>query len=112
MPESAPAVDPTPYYDLCRDTIEAELRPLVETSGGELVVRLGPTVATIEQEAAAWHADLVVVGSHGKSFAQRVMLGSVTERLLNHLPTSLVVVPVAVRVPAAQPAPALVPALG
>jgi nucleotide-binding universal stress UspA family protein len=112
MPESAPAVDPTPYYDLCRDTIEAELRPLVETSGGELVVRLGPTVATIEQEAAAWHADLVVVGSHGKSFAQRLMLGSVTERLLNHLPTSLVVVPVSVRVPAAQPAPALVPALG
>jgi nucleotide-binding universal stress UspA family protein len=114
MPESAPAVDPTPYYDLCRGTIEAELRPLVEPSGAELIVRLGPTVATIEDEALAWHADVVVVGSHGKSWAQRMMLGSVTERLLNHLPTSLVVVPVAVvREPAAAVrAPALVPALG
>jgi nucleotide-binding universal stress UspA family protein len=111
MPESAPAVDPTPYYDLCRGTIEAELRPLVASSGGELIVRLGLTVGTIEEEAAVWHADLVVVGSHGKSWTQRLMLGSVTERLLNHLPTSLLVVPVAVRQPAAEPAPVLVPAL-
>lgn len=112
MPESAPAIDPTPYYDLCRDTINTELRPLVEESGGELVVQIGPTVATIESEAAAWHADLVVVGSHGKNWTQRLMLGSVTERLLNHLPTSLVVVPVSVREPAAEHAPRLVPAIG
>ena len=111
MPESAPMVDATPYYDLCRSTIDAELRPLVETSGGELIVRIGPTVSTIEDEATSWRADLVVVGSHGKTWTQRLMLGSVTERLLNHLPTSLVVVPVSVRQPVAEPAPALVPAL-
>lgn len=111
MPESAPVVDPTPYYDLCRSTIEAELRPLVGESGGEMIVRIGPTVGTIEDEAASWHADLVVVGSHGKSWTQRLMLGSVTERLLNHLPTSLVVVPISVRQPVTEPAPALVPAL-
>jgi len=34
------------------------------------------------------------MGSHGKGWATRVLVGSVTERLLNHLPTSLVVVPV------------------
>src|SRR5207244_9160649 len=39
-------------------------------------------------------ADLLVMGSHGKGWATRVLVGSVTERLLNHLPTSLVVVPV------------------
>jgi len=38
----------------------------------------------------------LVVGSHGKGWAQRVLLGSVTERLINHLPTSLLVAPVAV----------------
>jgi nucleotide-binding universal stress UspA family protein len=111
MPESAPAVDPTSYYNLCRDAIEAELRPLVESTSRDLVVRIGPTVATIEEEAGAWRADVVVVGSHGKSWAQRLMLGSVTERLLNHLPTSLMVVPVSVRQPAANPVPSLVPAL-
>ena len=37
-----------------------------------------------------------MIGSHGKSWAQRVLLGSVTERVLNHLPTSLLVAPVGV----------------
>jgi hypothetical protein len=40
-----------------------------------------------------WRADLLVVGSHGKGWAERMLVGSVTERLINHLPTSLLVVP-------------------
>jgi nucleotide-binding universal stress UspA family protein len=116
MPENTPAMDPAPYLELCRETIETELRRLVGESGAELVVRIGPSAATIEEEAKAWQADLVVVGSHGKSWTQRLMLGSVTERLLSDLPTSLVVVPVSVRVPAAVGtrayAPALTPAIG
>lgn len=112
MPESAPAVDSTSYYNLCRDAIEAALRPLVDSSDSALVVRIGPTVATIEEEVSEWHADVVVVGSHGKSWSQRLLLGSVTEHLLNHLPTSLMVVPVSVPQPAVEPAPAaLVPAI-
>jgi nucleotide-binding universal stress UspA family protein len=50
-------------------------------------------VETILREAFAWQADLLVVGSHGRGWAERLLLGSVTERLLNHLPTSLLVVP-------------------
>lgn len=111
MPESVPTVDPAPYISLCRDTIDAELRPLVAPTGAELIVQIGPTARTIEDEAKAWHADLVVVGSHGKSWTQRLMLGSVTERLLNHLPASLVVVPVGAREPAAVPARALEPGM-
>lgn len=114
LPESGPVLDPEPYTALWRDTIDTEVRPVAAAAGVELVVRTGPTVATIEAEAAAWTADLLVVGSHGKNWTQRLMLGSVTERLLNHLPTSLVVVPVAVREPqrATAPAPALMPAIG
>ena len=48
---------------------------------------------TILAEAAEWKADLLVVGSHGKGWAERMLVGSVTERLLNHLPTSVLVVP-------------------
>jgi len=53
-------------------------------------------VETLLREASDWQADVLVVGSHGKGWAQRVLLGSVTERLINHLPTSLLVAPVSV----------------
>jgi len=115
MPEGV-QIDPQPYYDLCRETIDSVVHPLVEKSGTKLLIRRGPMLDTIKTEAAEWHADLIVVGSHGKSWTQRLMLGSVTEGLLNQLPASLLIVPVAVREPAAgsvrADAPALVPALG
>src|SRR5436189_50420 len=41
-------------------------------------------------------ADVLVAGSDGKGWDQRVLAGSVTERLINHLPTSLLVAPVGV----------------
>jgi hypothetical protein len=48
------------------------------------------------------------VGSHGKGWVDRALLGTVTERLLNQLPVSLLVVPVrkpdAVKEAAEQPA--------
>jgi len=49
----------------------------------------------ILHEAAEWRADLLVVGSHGKGWGKRMLVGSVTERLINHLPASLLVVPAA-----------------
>jgi len=35
-----------------------------------------------------------VVGSHGKGWVDRLLIGSTTERLLNRLPTSLLIVPI------------------
>lgn len=114
MPEGTFAVDGPSYFDLCRESIEDELRPLVEPAGAPLAVQLGPAAATVAATAAAWPADLVIVGSHGKNWSQRLVLGSVTERLLNDLPASLLVVPVAAYQPAAAMAPAraLVPVIG
>jgi nucleotide-binding universal stress UspA family protein len=45
-------------------------------------------------EAKQWEAQLVVVGSSGHGLVDRVLPGSVTEGLLNNLPTSLLVVPI------------------
>lgn len=67
------------------------------------VVRRGVAVDAIAEEAARWEADLTVVGSHGKGWMHRMLIGSTTERLLNLLPTSLLVVPV--RRPAPQRRP-------
>ncbi len=91
-----PLMDPTEYYALAQQTLERDVWPLVKTGGVEKFVRHGMVVDTLLREATDWQADVLVVGSHGKGWAQRVLLGSVTERLINQLPTSLLVAPVGV----------------
>jgi nucleotide-binding universal stress UspA family protein len=91
-----PPVDPTEYFALAQDTLQREIWPLVKAPAVEKFVRHGTVVDTLLREAADWKADVLVVGSHGKGWAQRVLLGSVTEQLINHLPTSLLVAPVGV----------------
>ena len=91
-----PPLDPNEYFALAQKMLEEEVWPLVKTPGVEKFVRHGHVVETVLREAAEWNADVLVVGSHGKGWAQRVLLGSVTERLLNNLPASLLVAPVGV----------------
>ena len=93
VPE-VPPVDPAEYYELTEELLRRDIWPLVTLPGAERVARHGMVVDTLLREAAEWPADLLVVGSHGKGWAERVLLGSVTEQLLNHLPTALLVVPV------------------
>ena len=68
----------------------------MKTSATQRLVRHGTVTDTLLREVTDWDADVLVVGSHGKGWAQRVLLGSVTEGLLNHMPTSLLVAPVGV----------------
>lgn len=95
-----PPMDPTEYFALAQETLERDVWPLVTASASEKLVRHGTVVDTLIREAADWKADVLVVGSHGKGWAQRVLLGSVTERLINQMPTSLLVAPVAAMAPA------------
>lgn len=81
------------YYDRARTVVERDVWPLVTRAGAQTVLRFGRTLDTIVQEAGEWPADLLVVGTHGKGWAERALLGSVAERLLHLLPTSLLVVP-------------------
>ena len=94
IPEFGRSPDSTAYYALIEDLLRREVWPLITAPGVETLTRHGMAVETILREVTEWQADLLVVGSHGRSWAERVLVGSVTERLLNHLPTSLVVVPV------------------
>jgi nucleotide-binding universal stress UspA family protein len=57
------------------------------------VVLSGIAADTIAEAAGAWRADLIVVGSHGKGWVDRLLVGSTTERLVTELPTSVLVVP-------------------
>ena len=94
--------EPSEYYALAQQTLERDIWPLIQTPGTEKIVRHGTVVDTLLREATDWRADVLVVGSHGKGWAQRVLLGSVTEGLINHLPTSLLVAPVGVGAAALQ----------
>jgi nucleotide-binding universal stress UspA family protein len=68
--------------------------PLVKMPGAETVVRRGRSAAAIADEVGQWQADLLIVGSHGKGWVDRLLLGSTSERLLHILPTLTLVVPV------------------
>jgi len=55
----------------------------------EPVVRSGDPRLAILDEAAAWEADLIVVGSHGRTGLKRMLMGSVAEYIVRHAPCSV-----------------------
>ena len=55
-------------------------------------VMIGSPVRRIVEEAQKWEADLIVVGSHGYGFWERMMLGSVSQSIAHHAPCSVLVV--------------------
>jgi nucleotide-binding universal stress UspA family protein len=55
-------------------------------------VRDGDARQVILDCAAEWHADLVVLGSHGKKGFDRLVLGSVSDRVARHAPCSVEIV--------------------
>ena len=58
----------------------------------ETAVREGDPRSAIVDEAEEWGADLVVVGSHGRTGLTRWLLGSVAHAVVGHAPCSVEVV--------------------
>ena len=85
-------------FDLARDTEEelgrfvADASPLSGAAPHTHVVT-GPAVDAIVQTAQQLGADLIVVGSHGISGAERLVFGSTTEGVLRRAHTSVLVTP-------------------
>jgi nucleotide-binding universal stress UspA family protein len=50
----------------------------------ETAVRRGDPRTEIEDEAKTWNADLIVLGSHGRTGVRRWLLGSVAEHVVRH----------------------------
>ena len=58
----------------------------------EAVVRVGHARTAIVDEARKWSADLIVLGSHGRTGLKRLLLGSVALSVVTHAPCSVEVV--------------------
>jgi nucleotide-binding universal stress UspA family protein len=52
----------------------------------------GDPKSAIIDDAKAWRADLIVLGSHGRKGLQRFMLGSVSETVMRHAHCSVEIV--------------------
>lgn len=55
-------------------------------------VLFGSPDSRIVETAETWNADLIVVGSHGYSRWERLLLGSVSDSVVHHAPCSVLVV--------------------
>jgi len=92
-------VDPPPVIaelppNWSREIVERDIWPRIPLVESGKVIREGAPFTVIVDEAVAWRADVLVVGSHGKRWVDRLLIGSVTEDLLNNLPCAVLVVPV------------------
>ena len=84
--------------DLARDTLEharkaaqaAGIEPLVQSP--EIVTTAYHVAGAIAKAAQDWKADLLVVGTHGRRGVDRLLLGSVAERIVRMAPCPLLMV--------------------
>ena len=84
------AVDRAQLLAETRAFVEAEAAPGV---GIEPVVREGQTAAEIVDQADGMNADLLVIGTHGRSGFERLLLGSVAEKVLRKARCPVLTVP-------------------
>jgi nucleotide-binding universal stress UspA family protein len=97
----AARIDPDAVYQAELENFNRATTGLTEIAAGDRVMRRGVAADTIAEEAAGWAADVVVLGSHGKGWVERLLVGTATERLMTLLPASLLIVPAR---PAERPA--------
>jgi nucleotide-binding universal stress UspA family protein len=94
-----PRVHPLPMARTREDleNLRLQLALFVEQEKGDFsiasVVVEGVIAGEIIRLAEANRADMVVIGTHGRSGFQRLILGSVTESVLRHAPCPVLTVP-------------------
>jgi len=96
---ATPEMSPGYYPELedrlpqAREVVERVAKTL--SSAGFRVttsVATGDARSVILEEAAEWHADLIILGSHGRTGLGRFLLGSVSEAVARHARCSVQIV--------------------
>ena len=91
-------LEPARFSPAYRQTLVRELHDFTtEVEAGGLVIATSVVerdpVAAIVETAERWSADLIVMGTHGRSGFERLLLGSVAERVLRKAPCPVLTVP-------------------
>ena len=86
-----------PETNAAHEILKAARDWLVENCSHEYLsvetkVLAGPPARAIVEEAESWEAELIIVGSHGRGFWKRAWLGSVSDRIVDHAPCSVLTV--------------------
>ncbi len=74
------------------DASEAIRSRIADSSQVTTKILKGAAARMIVEEAEAWGADLIIIGSHGYGFWSRALLGSVSSTVTHHAPCSVLVV--------------------
>lgn len=89
-------IEPSEFQSL-QDRARAAARHALKAGVAvDIVVMGGAPVATILERAATLGVDLIVMGTHGASGVQHLLLGSVTEKVLRKATCPVLTVPVRV----------------
>ena len=59
----------------------------------QILVREGDFADGIIKSAKELHADIIVIGSHSQKWLEKIVMGSVTEKVLSHTSIPLFVIP-------------------
>ncbi len=92
-------------YPIDVDKLTEELRrfcaPVLASSEQrvDVVLKEGQPAKEIAREAEMWPADLLILGTHGRSGFERLFLGSVTEKVLRSTRVPVLAIPPPVRQP-------------
>jgi nucleotide-binding universal stress UspA family protein len=89
---------PPPELEIDREGLRRQMRTLVAGAADDVPVDVvlqeaGDVHREILAQAAATNADLLVIGSHGRSGFERLLLGSITEKILRKATCPVMVVP-------------------
>jgi nucleotide-binding universal stress UspA family protein len=90
--------EPIVLTALDRDQLLADTKAFAEAEGApgitiDVAVREGNTAGEILEQAASMNADLLVIGTHGRSGVERLVLGSVAEKVLRKATCPVLTVP-------------------
>jgi len=91
------AGDVIPLMKEAGEKILEQARTLVAASGVKVDTLLFDSLATrvsdtVVEQAKAWDADLIVIGTHGRRGVKRLMLGSDAEQIVRMAPVPVLLV--------------------
>jgi nucleotide-binding universal stress UspA family protein len=76
----------------CKGKLNEMVRSIKEGIPASVAVTMGTPWHQIVAMAKRWNADLIVVGTHGRTGLKHVLMGSTAERVVRHAPCPVLVV--------------------